>query len=347
MKKLIIFTVFIVLVCGQQDLAEAFSQLSSSDPDRTKLNWPNLSQAISDLLCDVQNVRQIESDTNQQKSALLQKLIILHDRTISQIKVDLAKHKTKLNDQLTPYKNELDEALKYRAGILDQQKQDLKINDADFTKMKESAKLEMDDVSIALQSVDSMRKTVKELLQGGSGGNSFVEIKTSLEEFHAKITSLAKTDSPLLTLASSLQELLQLDFKDRKVLKDLEQLLDQFWMNTIDYRIELISQANRNQQLYEDRRQAILQDKDTTIELYNSKIEEYNTVFDEIQNIQTYIENRQKDLDDSANSQDFFKNIWGLNEGITNQVDKSLISKASAIQDALKQIGNGVSFQEK
>lgn len=47
-----------------------------------------------------------------------------------------------------------------------------------------------------------MRKTVKELLSGG--GNSFVEIKSSLEEFRSKITTLAKSDSPLLTLAGTL-----------------------------------------------------------------------------------------------------------------------------------------------
>lgn len=84
--------------------------------------------------------------------------------------------------------------------------------------------------------------------------------------------------NPFVTLLGSLKELLQLDFKDRQVLKNLESLLDQFWMITIDYRIEMVSQANRNQQLFEDRRQAVLADKETTIDLYNSKIEAYNQV---------------------------------------------------------------------
>ena len=52
MKNIILITVFIGLVCSQ-DLVDAFTELSSSDPERCKLNWPTLSGAIKDLLADV------------------------------------------------------------------------------------------------------------------------------------------------------------------------------------------------------------------------------------------------------------------------------------------------------
>ncbi|KAM3133309.1 hypothetical protein pb186bvf_014602 [Paramecium bursaria] len=338
------FIYLIITAFAQQsEFGEAFAELSKSDPGRDKLNWNTLTQAMNSLLCDVQNAKQIEEDNQKQKSALYQRLISLHERTANTIKVDLAKSNSKLNDQLTPYKAELDEALKYRAGILEQQKSDLNINDKDYSDMKESSKNEINEVGIAIQMIEEMRTKVKENL---NGGNSFIEMKTSIQEFHAQINKISKQDSPFFTLAQSLSEFLQLDFKERKVLKDLQALLDQFWMITIDYRIELYAQANRNQQLYEERRQVVLQDKETTIELYNSKIEQYNEVVEDIDNIKSYIETRQKDLDLSSAEVDFFKGIWGLNEGIANQVKTQLITKAAAIQEALQNVGTGVQFTE-
>ncbi|CAD8049802.1 unnamed protein product [Paramecium sonneborni] len=121
-------------------------------------------------------------------------------------------------------------------------------------------------------------------------------------------------------------------------------LLDQFWMNTIQKRIELISQANRNQQLYEERGERRQIYNNQTLQFIILKLRNL-IVFVMKYKIFKHLQRINKRVQRIVGVLKIFQEYLRFNEGIAIRVDKSLISKASAIQDALKQIGNDVNCQ--
>lgn len=127
-----------------------------------------------------------------------------------------------------------------------------------------------------------MLETVNDYLRryGDFNAENSRALKNSLAQLnqHFDMVTHKYQRSPLITLCSSIQSLVERDFRERKQLKDIQDLLNKLRMTVLDQRLELITQNQKNQQLYEERKSQLLADKATNTELYQSKINSYDQV---------------------------------------------------------------------
>lgn len=206
---------------------------------------------------------------------MTEQLIKINERAYNKQRNEIAKNQQQIEQYLLPYKAEMEDTLEFKSELLRKQKEDLEINEEERGQQKRNMKVEMDEVSAAIESIDEMVKIIEENMNA----ESFVEVRASLGRIHRKLEAVVEKHRegkglPMNEMVGSVKSLLEKDFKERSALKEMKELLEKLRRMTMDYRLEIGEQDRKNEALYEERKKQVESDRENNRELYESKMEQ-------------------------------------------------------------------------